>query len=604
MSRRSASELDNDYDLKLDRLGDLLNFLLINGNTLPKYIGIPIENLIPYIIVVGNQSAGKSSVLSALTGIDFPIGDGRTTICRIEVRKRRSQNVSKIISYSNDGKTDVSEKFAINAEAVKIIHENLRLKMEGRSFLNDYIIVVEMSGPDEQNITFVDLPGLFAPRADGSEKYPVMCLEKYINLPNCQIVNILSAVEDIHISISNFYVTQTDPTRSRTVNVFTKLDLVDNIDSFLTTVKNFDPKAILTINRVRNTQITATGEFERLQPFTWNYKGRNVILTRLENFIENFLEANGASLRSSLRSLLNELNFGLTEIGEQPLSSFSIQQRWIIKNQEIISRLRSSPDFLKWMTDAVEKLQTVANTSWNETIFTDEDLLHEMEVQRGLQIHFLAGNEALHKRYCQIAVSLVQPEIINFIDDILTLSRRVIAHIMLNTDSSCLNAFQTLSTTLTSIFTAENARHKHDLEETLVSIHQNPTLLSDSNIISKVYDVRFDYLAQVEGLTSRDAVVFFVETQRRNRAEIIRQMQIKEFRAVISEYWRTRMSNVQINLHERLTKIIDSLFEEIQKSIVNFSQTETLKEVPEILTKRANYQRARTLVNETLLTLN
>jgi hypothetical protein len=41
---------------------------------------------VPQIVVVGNTSAGKSSVLTALSGIEFPSADAPCTRCPIQLR--------------------------------------------------------------------------------------------------------------------------------------------------------------------------------------------------------------------------------------------------------------------------------------------------------------------------------------------------------------------------------------------------------------------------------------------------------------------------------------------------------------------------------------
>ena len=45
---------------------------------------------IPQIVVVGNQSSGKSSVLESISGIPFPRGIGMVTTCATQISMRQT----------------------------------------------------------------------------------------------------------------------------------------------------------------------------------------------------------------------------------------------------------------------------------------------------------------------------------------------------------------------------------------------------------------------------------------------------------------------------------------------------------------------------------
>lgn len=51
-----------------------------------RKIGVDKHVPIPQIAVMGDQSSGKSSVLEAISGIDFPRGTGLVTRCPTQVR--------------------------------------------------------------------------------------------------------------------------------------------------------------------------------------------------------------------------------------------------------------------------------------------------------------------------------------------------------------------------------------------------------------------------------------------------------------------------------------------------------------------------------------
>ena len=69
---------------------------------------------LPQIVVIGDQSSGKSSVLESLTGIKFPVNSGICTRCPI------------IVNCKND-KQIKENQFTINGKKVQI--ENLSKKI-------------------------------------------------------------------------------------------------------------------------------------------------------------------------------------------------------------------------------------------------------------------------------------------------------------------------------------------------------------------------------------------------------------------------------------------------------------------------------------------
>lgn len=67
--------------------------------------GVDIE--LPAIVVVGDQSSGKSSVLESLSGIALPRGGNLVTRCPLELALRRGREESATLSYIH--RTDASE---------------------------------------------------------------------------------------------------------------------------------------------------------------------------------------------------------------------------------------------------------------------------------------------------------------------------------------------------------------------------------------------------------------------------------------------------------------------------------------------------------------
>ncbi|KAF8024989.1 hypothetical protein BT93_F1981 [Corymbia citriodora subsp. variegata] len=180
---------------------------------------------LPTIVVVGDQSSGKSSVLESLAGISLPRGQG---ICTRVPLIMRLQGISyadrpelylefnsKIVHIDED---QISE--AINAATKEIAGR-------GKGISNAPLtLVVKKDGvPD---LTMVDLPGITRVPVHGQpeniyERISEMIME-YIRPEESIILNVLSATVDFSTCESIRMSQMVDKTGKRTLAVVTKAD--------------------------------------------------------------------------------------------------------------------------------------------------------------------------------------------------------------------------------------------------------------------------------------------------------------------------------------------------------------------------------------------
>ncbi|KAI1292937.1 P-loop containing nucleoside triphosphate hydrolase protein [Xylaria venustula] len=145
---------------------DLLDVIdTLRSQGLSRYVDLP------QIIVCGDQSSGKSSVLEAISGLSFPTKDNLCTRFATELILRRSQNVGvEVHIIPSHDRTEKGRKkleaFKCHKEALDIsqVVESAKRAMgldgSGQVFSTD-ILRVEISGPTQPHLTMVDLPGLF-----------------------------------------------------------------------------------------------------------------------------------------------------------------------------------------------------------------------------------------------------------------------------------------------------------------------------------------------------------------------------------------------------------------------------------------------------------
>ncbi|WCJ33623.1 dynamin-like protein [Euphorbia peplus] len=191
--------------------------------------GMSLWEALPSVAVVGGQSSGKSSVLESVVGRDFlPRGSGIVT------RRPLVLQLHKI----EDGKAEYAEflhapkrKFNDFASVRKeIADETDRITGKSKQISN-IPIHLSIYSPNVVNLTLIDLPGLTKVAVDGQPESIVEDIENmvrsYVEKPNCIILAISPANQDIATSDAIKLAREVDPSGDRTFGVLTKLDLMD-----------------------------------------------------------------------------------------------------------------------------------------------------------------------------------------------------------------------------------------------------------------------------------------------------------------------------------------------------------------------------------------
>ncbi|KAF6802724.1 dynamin family protein [Colletotrichum sojae] len=214
---------------------------------------------LPQIVVVGDQSAGKSSVLEAITGTPFPRDAGACTRFATEIRLRRSNDASLNVSIIPDknrtfreqerlkqfgGAVDTDMSFeSLMRSAVDLIAPK---NIPGRFAARD-ILVVEKRGPDMPLLTLVDLPGLVKNANNDQSMDDIRTIEtlcdRYMKSSRTIILAVVGGNTDYVQAPILTKARHFDPSGSRTIGVLTKPDLCESIgleDKFIELVQNRD----------------------------------------------------------------------------------------------------------------------------------------------------------------------------------------------------------------------------------------------------------------------------------------------------------------------------------------------------------------------------
>lgn len=250
-----------------------------------QQLGVSHDVQLPELVLVGDQSAGKSSLMSGLANLDLPRSEGTCTRCPLHIRVSRNADWScrvwlrKEYSYEPpDGaihETDVtnSDPFfpwrkrpstlvlefktmhdkseiedVLRWAQIAILNDdknhNLFVPGRGATAMNTPIdkaaeetlakfspnvVALEIKGPDLPDLSFYDMPGIFQNPADANDEYLVNVVRNlssaYIQHPSAIIICAMPMNSDAENS-ATFGLTRKLKAKDRTIGVLTKADLL------------------------------------------------------------------------------------------------------------------------------------------------------------------------------------------------------------------------------------------------------------------------------------------------------------------------------------------------------------------------------------------
>ncbi|KAL4066184.1 P-loop containing nucleoside triphosphate hydrolase protein [Scleroderma citrinum] len=209
--------------------------------------GIQRDIDLPMIAVIGNQSAGKSSLIESISGITLPRSSGTCTRCPTECKLTRSdapwscvvklhfhtdirgEAIAPRIEGFGDAifdKSEVEERIRHAQRAILNPSTSPEIFLSGTivqdnetSFSRNYISL-EISGQELEDLSFVDLPGLIASvgqhgRVDDIELVRKLVVS-YIERESCVILLTVACETDFENQGVHHLARQYDPEGQRT----------------------------------------------------------------------------------------------------------------------------------------------------------------------------------------------------------------------------------------------------------------------------------------------------------------------------------------------------------------------------------------------------
>ncbi|KAM0980414.1 hypothetical protein ACFX2J_013602 [Malus domestica] len=288
---------------------------------------------LPTIVVVGDQSSGKSSVLESLAGISLPRGQGICTRVPLIMRLEHHSSPQPELSLEYNGRVDRTEEDNIAKDIVKATN-SIAGGGKGISKMPLTLLVKKNGVPD---LTMVDLPGITRVPVHGQpeniyDQIKDMIME-YIKPEESIILNVLSATVDFTTCESIRMSQSVDKTGERTLAVVTKVDKAP--EGLLEKVTGDDVNIGLGYVCVRNRIGDET--YEDAAAMAHELFQTHPLLSKIDKSIVGIpvlaqklvqIQANSIArnIPEIVKKINNRLNFCIMELNKMPKSLSSVAE--------------------------------------------------------------------------------------------------------------------------------------------------------------------------------------------------------------------------------------------------------------------------------------
>ncbi|THC87246.1 hypothetical protein EYZ11_013308 [Aspergillus tanneri] len=380
--------------LRSSRISERLNQVdCVRANGVGDHIPLP------QLVVCGDQSAGKSSVLEGISGIPFPRQDGLCTRFATEIilrhEPREQQTTATIIpnmSRAEDEKTRLSafrRDISDLADLPGIIDQAASLMgvKDSPAFAAD-VLRLEVAGDTGLHLTLVDLPGLISVSENEEDVQLVGDLvNSYLENSRTIILAVVPASSDVDTQSIIQRARRFDKDGLRTVGIITKPDLInDGTESRVAKLANNADRTKLKLGffLLKNPKpselqkgMTMAERRKAEQQFfanePWKKLGLDPSRIGIDNLrafmqdlLDRHIERELPKVRKDVAQLLNKINKELMDLGAERTSPAQIR----------MYLTRISTDFQNLVRAGVEGVYGSRDAFFHE--ITNENEFHRL----------------------------------------------------------------------------------------------------------------------------------------------------------------------------------------------------------------------------------
>uniref|UniRef100_A0A6G3MF96 Dynamin-1 (Trinotate prediction) n=1 Tax=Henneguya salminicola TaxID=69463 RepID=A0A6G3MF96_HENSL len=217
----------------MEELVELMDHL----SSVTDYIGGTFDINLPQIIIVGEPSSGKSSIIESIIGMDIlPKGINIMTRCPVFIQLNHTEG----IEYARFSHKPHQMFYDLGQIPIEITIRTKALLEKNKKFTNK-IIHLTIFSPKVLNFNLIDLPGL--PRLDEVKILTVhteieQIIMEFLTFDDTIILGVIEANEDIRQSEVFKIISRVDKSLEHTIGVITKVDLCESQKTVMNMIEN------------------------------------------------------------------------------------------------------------------------------------------------------------------------------------------------------------------------------------------------------------------------------------------------------------------------------------------------------------------------------